>query len=232
MLKFALYPNHLTESEDDYTAMPQEQKFKRIEDIIHQITLPGSILKETECTAVIHDCFKAIAANLKDGYGFTSEYFRVQSGITGVFKGINAPFDPNLHQKQANISAGIVFKNAVEELVLEKVEANVRQPEIKSVYDLKSQQTDAVLSPDHMMELLGSKLKLDTELTDEGIFLINSADDSETKIDQIHTNLPRKLSGMVPEALAAGSYRLEVRNRPEGNKSLSVGVFALELTVS
>lgn len=231
MLKYALYLNHLKESNDDYIAMPQEQKYKRIEDIIHQITLPGSILKETECKAVIHDFMKAVATNLKNGHGFISEYFRVQPGISGVFNGIDAQFDPKLHQKQANISAGIDFKNAVDELELEKVKAIVRQPEIKSVYDLKSQQTDAVLTPDHMMELNGSKLKLDTELPDEGIFLINSLDDSETKIDQIHTNLPSKLSGMVPEGLAPGSYKLEVRNRQEGNKNLSIGVFAQDLTV-
>lgn len=231
MLKYALYRNHLTKNEDDYIAKTQSQKNKHIEDIIHQITMAGSILKETECQAVIHDFFKAIGNNLKEGYGFTSEYIRIQASVTGVFHGINDEFDSEHHKKQVTISAGNVFKNAVEQSTLEKVEAISRQPEIKSVYDLKSQQADAVLTPDHMMELNGSKLKLDTELPDEGIFLINSLDDSETKIGQIHTNLPSKLYGMVPEGLAPGSYKLEVRNRQEGNKNLSIGVFAQDLIV-
>ncbi len=231
MLKYALYRNHLTKNEDDYIAKTQSQKNKHIEDIIHQITMAGSILKETECLAVIHDFFEAIGNNLKEGHGFTSEYIRIQASVTGVFHGINDEFDSERHKKQVTISAGNVFKKAVEQSTLEKVEAISRQPEIKSVYDLKSQQTNALLSADHMIELKGSKLKLNLELADEGIFLINTTDDTETKIDHLHTNLPSKLSGMMPETLVPGSYTLEVRNRQEGNKNLSFGMFAKNLIV-
>lgn len=73
MLNYALYRNPLTEGEDDYTAIAQSLLNKNIKDIIHQITKPRSILKETECVAVIHDFFKAIAENLGEGYGFNRE---------------------------------------------------------------------------------------------------------------------------------------------------------------
>lgn len=231
MLHYALYPNHLTGSENNYLAIPQSPVNKRIEDVIHQITNPGSILKETECVAVIHDFFRAISTNLKEGQGFISEYIRIQPSIKGVFKGINDTFDPARHHTQINILPCNVLKDAISEAELEKVEAIARQPEIKSVYDLKSQQADAVLSPDHMIEIIGSKLKLNTGLADEGIFIINHSDDSEVKIAQVHTNLPSKLFGMLPENLATGTYRLEVRNRPDGNSNLHVGAFTNDLTV-
>ena len=63
MLKYALYRNHLTEGENDFSAIPLSLTNKKIEDIIAQITKPGSILKQTECVAVIHDFFRAIKAD-------------------------------------------------------------------------------------------------------------------------------------------------------------------------
>jgi hypothetical protein len=52
------------------------------------------------------------------------------------------------------------------------------------------------------------------------------------KIQQIHTNLPSKLSGMLPDGIPPGDYTLEVRVRMDGNKNLLVGALAAELTVS
>jgi hypothetical protein len=232
MLKYALYPNHLTEGENDYSAIPQSLTSKKIEDIIQQITIPGSILKETECVAVIHDFFKAVSANLSEGYGFVSEYIRIHPKISGVFDGAEDQFDEQRHEKQISVVATSVLKDAVNDLKLEKVEANVRKPQIKSVYDLKSQETNGLLSPGHMLEIHGISLKLDNEQSDEGVFLINSADNSETKLEQIHMNLPSTLSGMLPDSLVSGSFLLEVRNRLIGNKSLTIGIYSKPLSVN
>lgn len=232
MLNYALYRNHLTEGENDYTAIPQSLVNKKIEDVIHQITKPGSILKETECVAVIHDFFRAIAENLEEGYGFNSDYIRIQPKLIGVFSGNEDQFDPDRHQKDISINATAVLKNALEKLKLEKVEANIRKPEIKSILDFKSQQMNVMLSPGHMIELRGSYLKLDEEQADEGIFLMNSLDHSEIKIELVHENLPSKISGMLPDDLPKGIYSLEVRNRLKGNTSLFTGVFTKELSVN
>jgi len=232
MLQYALYRNHLTEGEDDYTAIPQSLVNKNIEEIIHQITKPGSILKETECVAVIHDFFKAVAENLREGYGFNSDYIRLQPKLSGVFSGIDDQYDPERHQTDISINATAVLKDALKDLKLGKVEANIRKPEIKSVYDLRSQQRDAELSPGHMIELRGSYLKLNMDQPDEGIFLMNNSDNSEIRIEQIHENLPSKLSGMLPDDLPVGAFTLEVRNRLKGNTSLYTGVFTEELSVN
>lgn len=231
-MKYALYPNHLTAGEDDYMAIPQEQENKRIEDIIHQITGSGSILKETECVAVIHDFFKAIAKNLEEGHGFISDYIRILPGLAGVYESADDQFDAGRHQKLVNIVASNVLKEAIDKVKLEKVDASARVPEIHMVYDLKSQQSDSVLTPGNLIEISGNRLKLDAEFDDEGIFLINASDASEVKIDHVHTNKPSTLLAMLPDDLAAGSYNMQVRNRQEGNKKLTTGVFTSVLVVS
>ena len=232
MLKYALYRNPLTQGENDYTAIPQSLPSKRIEDIIQQITKPGSILKQTECVAVIHDFFTAITENLKEGHGFASQYIRINPSITGVFDGLDDQYDQQRHKIQVSVNAAKEFKNAIEGVQLEKVAASARIPDIKSVFDLKSQEMNSTISPGHMVELQGSRLKLDLSQTDEGIYLVNTADSSEIKVQQIHTNLPSKLFGMLPDGIPPGSYTIEVRARMEGNKNLAVGILKDKLTVS
>lgn len=232
MLKYALFRNRLTQGENDYVAIPQSLSNKKIEDIINQITVPGSILKETECVAVIHDFFRAITENLKNGHGFVSEYIRIQPSITGIFNGNEDQFDELRHKKQISVSATAVLKHAADYLKLEKVVGSSPKPEIKSVFDLKTQEIDGQLTPGHMVEIRGSKLKLNPDLNDEGIFLINNSDGSEINIVQVHTNWPSRLTAMLPDELPAGSYTLEIRNRQGGNKSLSTGVFNSTLIVN
>lgn len=51
MLKHFLVDNPLTEDPLDCRAQVLAYQRKRIEDIVSQITIPGSILKETECVS-------------------------------------------------------------------------------------------------------------------------------------------------------------------------------------
>lgn len=229
-MKYALYRNYLTEGENDFSAIPLSQTNKKIEDIIGQITKPGSILKQTECVAVIHDFFRAISENLVEGTGFVSEYIRIQPSISGVFDGHDDQFDGQRHQKQISVSATSVLKSAISKLKLEKVSPNVRTPEIESVYDLKSQKLDGPLSPGHMIEIRGTRLKVNMDQPDEGIYLISNG--AATRLEFIHSNLPSTLSAMLPEGLTAGDYTLEVRTRLAGNSNLFTGVFTKTLSVN
>lgn len=232
MLKYALYRNHLTEGENDFSAIPLSLTNKKIEDIIAQITKPGSILKQTECVAVIHDFFRAISENLKEGTGFVSEYIRIQPRISGVFNGQDDQFDNQRHQKQISVSASGVLKNAIDKLKLEKVLPNARTPMIESVYDLKTQVLDDAISPGHMIEIRGSRLKVNMDEPDEGIYLINNGSGAVSKLEFVHRNLPSTLSALLPEELATGDYTIEVRTRLIGNSKLLTGVFAKTLSIN
>jgi len=193
-MKYALYRNHLTEGENDFSAIPLSLTNKKIEDIITQITKPGSILKQTECVAVIHDFFRAISENLIEGTGFVSEYIRIQPSISGVFDGQADQFDGERHQKQISVLATGVLKNAISKLKLEKMLPNVRALKVESVYDLNSQNLDDPLSPGYMIETRGTRLKVNLTQPNEGNYVINNVDSAETRIEFFHSNLPNMLS--------------------------------------
>jgi hypothetical protein len=231
MLKYALYPNRLTQGEDDYRAIPQSMMNEGIEEVIGQITIPGSILKETECVAVIHEFFRVISENLKNGKGFVSDYIRIQPSVRGVFQGLDDKFDPDRHQKQVMVNAAKAFKDAVSEMKLEKVAAQDQKPVITSVFDFKTGTSDKQLTPGHMVEVCGNKLKIDRDKEDEGIYLLGKDDNSETVIETVYQNFPGKLSMLIPDNLKPGQYILEVRNRMRNNLNLSKGFFPNELVV-
>lgn len=123
-----------------------------------------------------------------------------------------------------------MLKSAISKLKLEKVLPNIRTPEIESVYDLKSQKLDGPLSPGHMIEIRGTRLKVNMDQADEGIYLISNG--AATRLEFIHSNLPSTLSAMLPEGLTAGDYTLEVRTRLAGNSNLFTGVFTKTLSVN
>ena len=231
MLKYALYPSTITKGKNDHLAIPQGRINSTIEEIIHQITGPGSILKETECVAVIHDFFKAIAGNLKEGKGFMSEYIQIQTNISGVFEGKDDEFDTRRHKKKVNITASSLLLDAVQEIPMKKVSHNGMLPEVNIVVDVKTNTKDEMITRGHLVELHGKRLKLNLDQPDEGVFLLGQKGKKLIKINRIHLNSPGTLSIMIPDRLKAGVYYLEVRKRKRRNKKISVAHFQKELIV-
>ncbi len=85
MLKYSLYDNPITPDPTDFMAVVQDSEKVTVEELIKEVTVPGSILKETECVAVFHAILKALGKKLHEGKGFTSEYLVLDHSIKGVF---------------------------------------------------------------------------------------------------------------------------------------------------
>lgn len=231
-LKYALFDNKMTEDPDDYMAIVQEAQNKNLDDIIKQITVPGSILKETECRAVIGDFLKKLAENAQEGIGFLNEYLSINFSIQGVFADEDDRYDPKRHSIVMNLTANAELKKSLEFIKVEKVSPSIPQPVLNLLYDMLSNTTNTKLSSNGMAELKGEKLSINTAEADEGIFIINAATAAETKVSLIHNNEPKKLQFLVPTGLQAGSYKIEVRNRAHRGKSIRTGVLGVDLTVA
>ena len=73
MIEISLVDNKLTKDNPyDRMGMVQNRKIKTVADIVKQLTAEGSILKRTECDAVIHSTLRTITRNLIEGYEFRS----------------------------------------------------------------------------------------------------------------------------------------------------------------
>ncbi len=230
-LKFALYDNPVTPDPNDYMAIVQDPVKRTIDEIVAQMTTPGSILKETECVAVMHRFFKILGENLEKGEGFTSEYLILSPGVNGVFQQ-DERFTEGKHKRKVDQRLGTYLKESLKRMALEQIPANVPKPVIKTVFDIKSKTLGEQLTPGGMIELKGEKLKImDTADAQQGVYFIHSSKKTEYKSTYLHINEPKTLSVEVPEGLPRGEYDIEVRTISQNAKNIKKGKFSETLTV-
>jgi hypothetical protein len=228
MLQITLQPNPLTEKPNDFMAMVTNVVYKTEGDIIRQITGPGSILKTTECVAVIHAYWDSISENLKEGVGFTSEYVHVTPAAGGVFDDEEESFNDKKHWKGVNLSAGKVLTKSASEMKVGIKRSTVPVPYVRNFLDIFSNTSNQVITNGFVADITGDLLKI--EGNDAGIFFINTTTAAVYEVNRLHVNEPKKLTLLIPE-LPAGSYRVEVRTHIRGGKELRTGFLNAILTV-
>jgi hypothetical protein len=229
MLQIILQTNHLTERPDDYMAVVSNVVYKSEDDIIKQITGPGSILKPTECVAVISAYWGAITENLKEGTGFTSDYVNVTPAAGGVFYSEDESFDDKKHWKDVNLTAGSILRKSSVEMKVVTKRAVAAIPVVRSYFDIRTQSWNQNITPGFMADILGDLLKI--EGTNAGVFFVNVSSGAQVAAERIHVNEPKKLTILIPQ-LPVGSYRLEVRSHIRGGKELRTGLLNAVLTVA
>lgn len=230
-INYVLHLNLMTPDPNDCRAVVVNRTNYSVPDVVKQITGEGSILKETECNAVINAFLKKIGSNLSEGICFQSEYFTVGIDISGVFTNDKDKFDASRHQIYPNLHPGKQWKDSLASAHLEKVSSEENKPKPESLIDIKSKSSDQTLSPGGMAELVGQMLKIDETAADEGVYLISDNGGGETKVSYLHINYPKNLQFEIPEGLAPGNYKLEVRNRAHKGKTARTGTLDYTLQV-
>lgn len=230
-INYVLHLNLMTANPDDCRAVVVNRTNYSVSDIVKQITGEGSILKETECNAVINAFLKRVGTNLSEGISFQSEYFSVGIEIGGVFINDKDRFDATRHQIYPNLKPGKQWKESLNGAQLEKVSSEENKPRPESLMDIKSKNSDQTLSPGGMAELVGQMLKIDETAADEGIFIISENGGDVTKVSYLHINYPKNLQFEIPEGLAPGNYRVEIRNRAHKGKTIRTGSLDYTLQV-
>ena len=227
-----MHPNLITANPDVWRAIVVNRNIYFIEDVVKQMTGEGSILKETECVAVIMSFLKRIGLNLAEGIGFQSEYFSAGIGMSGNYTDDKDKFDSDRHQIYPNLSPGKIWKESLANVRPEKVVADENKPRPESIVDMKSKTNNLNLTPGGMAEVQGQLLKINETVSDEGIFIISTNGGGETKVNYLYQNYPKNLQFEIPVTLTSGSYKLEVRNRAYNCKILRIGRLEITLNVA
>jgi hypothetical protein len=231
-INYVLHPNLMTAEPYSFKAMAVKRTTYNIDNVVEQITGEGSILKITECYAVIDAFLRQVGFNLKEGICFHSEYFSLSPEISGVFNDDKDKYDPERHQVYPNVKPGKTWKENMANAKLEKMVADENKPQIENVIDMKTKTIDQSLSPGGMAEIRGQLLKIDETANDEGIFIISENGGGETKVSYLYENFPKTLQFEIPEGLTAGNYKIEVRNRAHKGKAVRIGILNYSLNVA
>lgn len=227
-MKYALYLNNLTPDPNDFAARVVDAPTRTLKDLMDDIIHPGSGLTEGEVVMVISALERAIQKAIQRGENIDLSFLKSTITIQGVFNHKDETFNPNKHTLVLNWKPGASLYKQLEGITLEKVPAILKRPVLVAFNDLKSKTTDTVATPGRIGTIEGSDLKIDTEDTEQGLFFINDKS-VETKVSIFSKNTGSGLHFEIPETLKAGNYRIEVRNRYKGSKTLRTG--SLEQTV-
>jgi len=227
---FIFRKNHLTKREDDYVAKPVPLDSLNQMDIVKNIAATQSTLNETDILITVQAYEAAIAKAITQGHNIVTPMCNISLSIKGVFDREIQEFDPKLHKVNLNFRAGVDFKMIPKQIKLVKIATADVMPVVEFFEDTQTNTKNKIITPGKAGTIRGSKLKVNAEDPDEGIFLV-ATDETSTKVDKYIRNKPSEVIFMLPEELATGQYHLQVRSKMEG-QSLRIGELDFVLSVN
>lgn len=233
MLKFSLRKNTLHPESNNYVARVENLASWGFDDLKAEVTRSGSILKNIETKAVMEEFFNVVAQALNKGIAFHSSYFSVVPSIKGTFDHALEPFDPSRHEIVVNMIPGPALRSAMQKVAPERISPDQRLPQPIDLFDNNTEQLNQTLSPGHVMELSGERIKVNNpDDPAQGIFLIKTDDGETFRVPQLKVNTASSLVFKAPIDLIPGTYRLEVRtNFGTTEDTLRAGEHKSELEV-
>ncbi len=215
-----------------YRAVAKDVTYVGIEDAIRALTRSGSILKHTECFAVIHSFLDYLNEQVAEGNGFLSPYFRLTPGIRGVFSSDEDAYDPRRHRPSVNFRPGKRMQQAMQRMKVRSLDAQLPAPAPSGFQDWKSDASNRTVTPGHSGVVTGERLKItDPSDSEQGVFFIHLLTRQRYRASDVHHNYPQQLLISVPESLPPGDYRLEVRSAFGTIAPVRTGILAKTLTV-
>ena len=219
-IKVNLYPNLLTEDPNDFSARVISERTLSIPDICRTAVSRGGAQTSTSAQAMESNValfLKEMAYQLCDGFSVNTGYFTANTQLRGVFNSSKETYNPEKHTILFQFNQGELLRKELGNVsvVIDKVGEAMLV--IEEVYDSKSGTVNDLLTPNRNLKIRGSKLKIVGENPDNGVYFINTADNTRTKVDptDIVTNNPSELIVVVP-VLKAGSYKVEVQTQFAG----------------
>lgn len=215
-LPYTLHKNSIRQQASDspsYRAVAKNITYVRLEDAIEALTQPGSILKETECVAVIHRFLDYLNEQVAEGNGFLSPYFRLTPGVRGVFESENDAYDPQRHRPSVNFRAGKKMQQAMRRMKVQRIDSEVPAPILTAFQDWKSDTENQRITPGYTGLVVGEQLKIaNSHDPEQGVFFIHLPTQQAYRAEGVFHNYPQKLLLPIPDALPPGRYTVEVRS--------------------
>lgn len=231
-LDYYISQNRITPNADDYMAVSVNRQRYTIEQVYDHMTREGSTLTKAEALAAFEEVTQGIINIVRQGNSVVTPLVNIMPSISGVFDSDEDSFDRGRHQVNLSINPGVRLRKVPPTINTQKVRAHMPKPELTHYFDASTGAEDTEVTPDGGGRIRGVLLKFDMADPDQGIFFVNTADNSETRIDpdRMLRNMPSELLFINPQ-LPAGDYWLEVRSIINGNSHTRSGRLLDELTV-
>ena len=220
-IKYALYKNNLKKGSGRYTARVLKNSSADLDTIADYIVTRGTYLQKPAIIAVLSTLITVAERLLAQGTKIKLDgLVEMVPKIQGKFSGCRDKFDPARHKLNINVNtlrkAKKHFRYYAE---LSKTETVLPQPYPCRFLDNATGRENETITPNRLGILRGFKMSFDPNKTEEGIFVIDTTTQQETRIYNLAQNKPSQLIFYVPDFEYNCVY-IEVRKRFTKNGTL------------
>ncbi len=226
-IHYYLRPNPLPGRELQF--MSQVVSVDTIDDetLVERIAADGKTgLDRAAIEKVVNAINSSACALLSDGYRVSiAGLVQLFPVMNGKFAGPEDDFDRKRHELGV---AAAVAPRLVEEVrkqaVVEKQKPTDQTPTPTFYKESGSQTAPGKVISGNIGTLLGRRIALNPQKSDEGIFFISTSDESKQVRVKVYAVVqPTEIVFQVPEGIGAGKWILEVRARVRGGKQVRSG---------
>lgn len=209
-IKYYLQPNPITPDPNDQSARVVSNQVHDVDSITKEMLRRGSTITEADVRAVLKVFFEVVTDEVAEGNNVNLPLVNIKPGINGVFINATDSFDPSRHIRKANVSNGILLTQKMNQASVEKITVPIAAPALVQYLDVNTQNTNSILSPGGIGQIVGEELKFNPVNPAEGIYFVAS-DGTATKVTVLASRTEGKLVFSIPTTLITGNYTLEVR---------------------
>jgi hypothetical protein len=231
-IKYVLFESTTPIAAGKYIARTQPAGRADLDAVVKHMIARGSTVGRADILSVLDDFCSTVELLVQDGYTVVTPVVNVRPTVQGTFEGPLDSFDPTRHRLKVRISAGRRLKKGVPaDIELVKGYSPKAAPMPQRYTDTRSGTQNELLTPGGTGWLQGKRLALDPADPLQGVFFVDTATETATRVEEVTKCAGSETLFVVP-TLPAGTYRLEVRASFNGNGDVRTGALAATLTVS
>jgi multidrug efflux pump subunit AcrA (membrane-fusion protein) len=142
--------------------------------------------------------------------------------VEGVFLGDVPVWNPEKHKLVASITATKELHETLKATPVKILGMAPDRAAIAQVTDVVSGKTNEVLTPGGMVNVKGSRIRIEGDEPTVGLFLTNQDTQEviQIPVTSIGMNDPSKVMFVAPTGLAAGSYLMSIVTQSSGNSKI------------
>ena len=219
---YNLQPNKLTE-EESFAARVQLNGSADLTDIVSKIVGQGTTVRPPDILAVLENAIQAandlLLLGIRVNFGDLVDLY---PKISGKFSDPTESFDPARHSLEVGSTPGKRIRANIRKGTVAKLGTVKPVPSLLRCRDLLSGTSNEKLTLGGVITLDGTRLKVNREAADEGLFFIPPAS-APVPAALYQKNTAGQLVVVVPPLTPGPGFHLEVRTRYTAEGDLRVG---------
>jgi hypothetical protein len=203
-------------------ARVSSERSLNVKDVCRAATTRGGAdISAASMEHAVNLFLKEMGYNLCDGFSINTGGFTASVSIKGVFDSPVEKFNATKHTVMFDFKQGTLLRRELGAVTVTITGVASTAAYIAQAADVKTGSINDMLTPGRNLRISGSKIKVDGDSPEIGIFFVNIDTLARIAVDksEVAINNPSDVMIIIPD-LAPGTYRLEIVTQYSAGKNL------------